>query len=428
MSIKTILENLFGRVMKNGKRIPGSRVMVFGTRIFFDEFLLPEDIIICTDYADFLSLRRRSKYKHIEYIPESRIKELVAKLEGENSAEEWEKLYNYIERKYGVRKFDLTVMNPPYGGKGDPLYMEITKVLYDCMSENGTIKSINPTTVMDNTYGEASDYSASLIKKYGGLKVEDVVYDDSYRMSFGNATINSGLGIFTYSKRSSHTLFDDYIREKRFGKHNWTMRKNIVEKSLSSMKRISGDEDMGIEGISSFKGIVISEPKPRGKEIARIQNEIGNDKHIVVMPFIAGSVNKKTGNHNFDWCSVQTKRCLSIQRTLENIAQFFITCDSKGDAINLIKWLNTDFIQYIVSHYKKNVTNSVVLFKLLPQPPAIDGNYSDEVLMKHFNLTREEMDWIHSEMKDFGWKVCKDLKLKNKTEAELMAYIDEINK
>ena len=395
MNIKTILDNLFGSVMCDGKRIPGSRVLVFGTRIFLENYLTPNDTIICTDYADWISLHMRGEYKHIEFIPESIIKRWLGYMEDGKFAKRLrEKVYNYIERKYEVTKFGLIVTNPPYGG-----------------------------TTMDNTYGKASDYSASLIEKYGNLKVEDVVYDDAFRMSFGNATINSGLGIFTYSKKATHNLFDDFIREKRFGKRNWDMRKSIIGKSVFTNKRISGDDEFGWEGIQNFNGVVISKPKPRGEEIARIQNELGYDKNIVVMPFIAGSVNKKTGNHNFDWCAVQTKRCLLIQKKLENLAQFFIPYDDKLSAKNLIKWLNTDFVMYIVNHYKKNVTNSVVLFKLIPQPPALDGNYSDEVLMKHFNLTQEEMDWIHSEMKDFGWKVNL-----GKTESELMAYIDEINK
>ena len=46
MTIKTILDNLFGRVMKNGKRVPGTCILAFGTRIFFEDYLLPDDIII----------------------------------------------------------------------------------------------------------------------------------------------------------------------------------------------------------------------------------------------------------------------------------------------------------------------------------------------------------------------------------------------
>ena len=104
MNIKTILNPLFGKVMKDGKRIPDIRIMVFGTRIFFEDYLLPDDTIVCTDWADFISMRIRGKYNHVEFLSESEIKKMVSE----------EKLYNYMERKYDMKKFDLVVSNPPY--------------------------------------------------------------------------------------------------------------------------------------------------------------------------------------------------------------------------------------------------------------------------------------------------------------------------
>ena len=104
MNIKTILNPLFGKVMKDGKRIPDTRIMVFGTRIFFEDYLLPDDTIVCTDWADFISMRMRGKYNHVEFLSESEIKKMVSE----------EKLYNYMERKYDMKKFDLVVSNPPY--------------------------------------------------------------------------------------------------------------------------------------------------------------------------------------------------------------------------------------------------------------------------------------------------------------------------
>ena len=104
MNIKTILNHLFGKVMKDGKRIPNTRIMVFGTRIFFEDYLLPDDTIVCTDWADFISMRMRGKYNHVEFLSESEIKKMVSE----------EKLYNYMERKYDMKKFDLVVSNPPY--------------------------------------------------------------------------------------------------------------------------------------------------------------------------------------------------------------------------------------------------------------------------------------------------------------------------
>ena len=48
-------------------------------------------------------------------------------------------------------KFDICVGNPPYMGKGDPLYMQITKAAYDTvLDKNGVMCMINPTGIVDN--------------------------------------------------------------------------------------------------------------------------------------------------------------------------------------------------------------------------------------------------------------------------------------
>ena len=82
----------------------------------------------------------------------------------------------------------------------------------------------------------------------------------------------------------------------------------------------------------------------------------------------------------------------------------FVDIDyNKQSAINLIKWINTDFIQYLVLYYKASISNSSVLFENLPQPPT-SGDFSDESLMKEFGLTEDQIKHIHKKMKDYGWK------------------------
>lgn len=51
-----------------------------------------------------------------------------------------------------MKKFDLVIMNPPYAGKGDPLFMKISKEFYDSLSNDGRVVSINPTSVVDCMY------------------------------------------------------------------------------------------------------------------------------------------------------------------------------------------------------------------------------------------------------------------------------------
>ena len=312
-----------------------------------------------------------------------------------------EKVYNIIyveDREYVAKcrelgmKFDLIVMNPPYDGEGDPLYMRITKALYDnCLNDLGKMISINPTGVVDTLYSDAKMkiYSDSLL-------LEDFDFDDRLRNAF-SADIKSGIGIFTYSKYGKHRLDSDWVRSIRFGEKTWQMRKQIIKK------------------VGHFIG--------NGKGLTDITNFGMSNKNIVIINQHTGSKDLVTGKYKYDWPVLHSNQYLIVQTKLPEKPHFAIGFPVKEDAISFLKWINTDFVMFFVMTYKKHIRNTKTILALIPQSPILDGNYSDEVLMKHFNLTQEEMDWIHFEMKDFGWKV--NLK---KTESELMAYIDEINK
>ena len=330
------------------------------------------------------------------------------------------KVTDYNEVVEEKMKFDLIVTNPPYAGKGDPLFMKISKVIYDnCLAFHGKLVSINPTSIVDNTYDTVS---AEYKEKYENMKVLDFVYRPELRTAF-EAGIGTGICITTFSKDGKHDLWSDYVREKRFGKKNWDMRKAIIGKVKPFLTFIENEPSTGL--LDSYKDlfwIIDSNTNSRGEKVKEKQKEIGNSKNLVILAFNRGHV-ANVGEHLWDWTTLQSEEYLTVKHEMKNICQFVIPFDSKADAIAMLKWLNTDFIMFIVNHYKTQMSNSNILFRLLPCPPALDGNYSDEVLMKHFNLTQEEMDWIHSEMKDFGWKV--NLK---KTESELMVHIDEINK
>lgn len=201
MTIKTILDNLFGRVMKNGKRIPGTRILAFGTRIFFEDYLLPDDIIICTDWADYASVRMRRKYKHVEFLSESEIKKMVSE----------EKLYNYMERKYRMRKFDLVVSNPPYDGD---LHLQILdtflKISKECVF-------VHPARWMEDVLAQYKAKSATG-RKYEHLKtalekvylVKSTIASDVFHIElpqdmmigiYSNSDVNPSLPIYDDSER-----------------------------------------------------------------------------------------------------------------------------------------------------------------------------------------------------------------------------------
>lgn len=206
MTIKTIMDNLFGRVMKKGKRIPGTRILAFGTRIFFEDYLLPDDIIICTDWADYASVRMRRKYKHVEFLSESEVKKMVDK----------GTLYNYIERKYRMRKFDLVVSNPPYDGD---LHLQILdtflKISKQCVF-------VHPARWMEDVLAQYKAKSATgkkfehlktalerayLIKSRDADNVFHIVNNQDMLIGwYSNSDLNPTLPIYDDSKRFFNVL------------------------------------------------------------------------------------------------------------------------------------------------------------------------------------------------------------------------------
>ena len=406
MNIKAILNHLFGKVMKDGKRIPDTRIMVFGTRIFFEDYLLPDDTIVCTDWADFISMRMRGKYNHVEFLSESEIKKMVSE----------EKLYNYMERKYDMKKFDLIVMNPPYAGRGDPLFMKISKVIYEnFLSDTGRLVSINPTSVVDNTYDGLDSHSNSLKKNYvDNMNVESFEYSPEMRTSF-DADIGTEICVITYSKNGKHTLHDDYVRGKRFGEKNWKMRKSIIGKVNEYIAKNGS--------IYKMNGYLnVNDANENNRKLIISKNVCSNG-FVSIFGYNRGHVSE-VGGRKWDWTTLQSEGYLRLaNKHTSELRNYGIESANKVDGVNLNKWSCTDIMGFVVGAYKTQMANNEVLFKMLPCPPPTNGDYSDETLMRIFGFTEEEMDWIHIEMKDFGWKV--NLK---KTESELMEYIDEINR
>ena len=305
------------------------------------------------------------------------------------------------------KKFDLVVMNPPYAGKGDPLFMKISKVIYEnCLSDAGRLVSINPTSVVDKTIYSENDEDAP----YSNMRVSDFVFSDEFSDVFDGADIKTGIGIFKYSKEG-HSLYSDWIREKRFGKDEWKFRKDFIGKIFT---------EYTIGRISDFFSVVDSDKKERVRKSSKFESLYKN-KYFVIISQLTGG--KKNGKSNWDWLTLHSKDYLKVMKTLPDIHYHGIPFDSKDDAINLIKWINTDFVMYVLNHYKFNVSNTKTILDRIPSFTLLNGDFSDENICKVFSITHDEMSVIHNDMKNFGNKFHL-----GKTEAQLMEYIDEINK
>ena len=308
-------------------------------------------------------------------------------------------------------KFDICVGNPPYQGNGDPLYMQITKAAYDTvLDENGVMCMINPTALVDNKFEGDTSYD-SLKKEYGDLKLLDFYYKEGMRGVFTSASIGNDIAIFTYGKKGALSIFDDEVKKRRFGE-DYSFDKdiiNIIQKHQLVDLKTSGNFYAITEGKADKR-------KPKIKAIPT--------GYYCMASVHRGHTDDNTGGHKWDWVTLLNSDNFKANTEIVNKQWNIFRFDNKQDCVRFIKWVNTDFVQYVVNFYKYSLKNPQILLSRLPQPPT-SGDFSDESLMKEFGLTEDQMKHIHKKMKDYGWKT-RDL-VKDHKESSLLQFIDDLN-
>lgn len=325
--------------------------------------------------------------------------------------------------------FDIIVGNPPYQGKGNPLYMRITKALYDNnMDKDSIMCMINPTGLVDNLNEDNPIYKTNF-KEYSYLNLIDFYYDKNISGVFTSADIGNDIGIFTYKKvnEEDKSLYSDWVKIKRFGE-DFSFNKGIIDIINS----------ISVDNVKDYDGFIHCHENAK-----KIINKFPTNRNYVVCSFNRGHKDNKNGGNKWDWVTLFNDINLLVQKKLPAMA--FTALDFNNDieeATKWIKWLNTDFVMFIVNYYKYSISNPPTLYSRIPQPPT-SGDFSDKSLMKEFGLDKEQMKHIHEKMKDYGWKTktnsyfekdyqkagykLPSVKLDG-TEERLLEYIEELNR
>ena len=308
-------------------------------------------------------------------------------------------------------KFQICIGNPPYKGTGNPLYMQITKVLYENnMDKNSVMCMINPTGLIDSKYEGNIVYEKNK-ERYSDLKLVDFYFDPQIKGTFTSAEIGNSIGIFIYKKvdDDDKSLYSNWVKEIRFGE-GYIKEKEIADicNSYTSMKKHPGFVNISNSNESKRQDIIDELDWP----------------YYMVTSYNRGHQDKKTGGVKWDWTTILNDINLVVQTEIVNRRWNVFGFDDRDEAVKWIKWVNTDFVQFLIYFYKTQISNDAALYERIPQPPE-SGDFSDESLMKEFGLDEEQMKHIHNKMKDYGWKT-REL-VKDHKESSLLQFIDDLN-
>lgn len=271
-------------------------------------------------------------------------------------------------------KFDYIIANPPFKGKGDPLYMKIISTCMNYLKLKGICISLNPTVWLDS---KKYKHPNPCYTKYFELplyKMEDVSPENF------NIRLATHLGIFCYSYKY------DLLNIKELAWRNETnpkLAKSIYDKCCTR------------EGIDCniFRK---SELPTKGKDFN------------VILAGIRGNI-YDTGKHKWDWptllsASGHIPRLFDTQVSLLGNAAGIKPFDGEDAAYTFINYCDTDLAMYCLNLIKMNCNNNTGEWSYIPEIDYSNNDLSDSRFKKEFSLTDEEIEYIHNEMKGYGWK------------------------
>ena len=310
-------------------------------------------------------------------------------------------------------EFGVIVGNPPYRGHWDPEYMGVAKAAYDrCLAAGGLMVLITPTSVVDNMLS-GDPHFERLYGKYSYMALSRLEYCGAMSDVFPDIDYEGGVGIFVYSRGGAFGLFSDRVREAICGE-GWRRDRDIIGK-------IAGAATPHI-----------------GENLFQIQHP-GRD---VVPKGMYCLCSLHRGHYGkWDWTTLMTARNLVCRTEVPERQWNVFVFPDRGSCVRFIKWLNTDFVQFVVKFYKHSSKNPRTLLERIPLPPE-DGGFSDGSLMVAFGLSEAEMAHIHGSMEGYGWKTRDGGRLVSEfagtglvppetgpdgSEGGLMEFIDGIN-
>ena len=270
----------------------------------------------------------------------------------------------------GGKKFDVCLMNPPYGIKGNNL---ANNFLNKCIEISNKTISIQPPTFLikaknfKKNQAGGETLSKDLFNKY---YTEIDIFNNQ---DFKDITISQLLGIFYIDRNKEHKI----IFKNEYGESVYDNTDEINKYNDNEyIKEFDKITQKIVETTDNVKNQILW-TDPRSKtSIERQKNDDKTDLYFVNIPYIHG-----VPGHD-DMYTILTRTVAPEQH---NRGRHYINFKEKNEAQNFINYLKTDFVRMILWLVKNDTACAYLLYRI----PWFD--FSDE----HFSKTPKEIDnWL----------------------------------
>ena len=262
-------------------------------------------------------------------------------------------------------KFDLMVGNPPYEGAGKPLYLQILAHLMPYAKEVVWICPTQWTKAWKDI-----PYTAELKK----TTLNCLIDHTNMQSPFEDAAICQGVAVYHFGEAEKHESYEDLKYEKF----------SNVELAKSIISKLEAHESIA----------------------EHVRNGEGN--YYVNFEIMRG--NHEGGLPKWDWLTLmpeEWREDYSRKEDLKTKNRERISFETEEEARNFRISIETDIEMFALYTLKSHRRVKKEYLILMPWLSDYTRSWNDDQIAAELGLTKEELDYIHEEMKNFGWKCAK---------------------
>ena len=304
---------------------------------------------------------------------------------------DWKNLNNFIETNFGGdMKFDVIIGNPPYEGKYTPLYLQILevcqkvadKVIWLCPAQ--WVKSYHYTNGCEE------------IRKVVGKTLCSYEHISN---PFEDAEFANEVGIYEFDYNKENIDYNEIFWDKFSNKE---LAKSIVSKFISYKDNVNKHSDR--TNVSILPG--------NWCNICRIRGDV-----------IRKGLN--AGTPLWNWTTLFAKDTKNNFQYRIGTHMNHIKFDTVEECKNFISYTETDIVMFALFTSKDNNNQTPSMLALIPWLGDYTKQWTEDEIANELGLTKEEVDYIHEEMKPFGWKTQPKNRKKRKSKRDYFANMQE---